>query len=93
MKGKTIQTADVWLRKSLKTPHSRMVSLGLFVAACYLPLWLTKLAVGALHGSGSIFMAAALGLGLYRLWQQRKNLAALEASEGDRALGYFLIVV
>lgn len=32
-------------------------------------------------------------LGLYRLWQQRQELANLEASEGDRWLGYFLIVV
>lgn len=93
MKGKTAQTVEIWLHKSLKTPHSRMVSIGLFVVACYLPLWLTKLAVGTLHGSGSIFTAAALGVGLHRLWQQRQDLATLEVTEGDRAIGYFLIVV
>jgi exosortase len=93
MKGKPIQTAEIWLQRSLKTFHSRMVSLGLFVVACYLPLWLIKLVVGALHGGGSIFMAAALGLGLHRLWQNRQDLAKLEVSEGDRVLGYFLIVV
>jgi exosortase/archaeosortase family protein len=93
MKGKTAQSAEIWLHRSLRTPHSRMVTLGLFVVACYIPLWLTKLAGGILHGSSSILMAAALGLGLYRLWQQRQELAKLEASEGDRWLGYFLIGV
>lgn len=93
MKEKTIQTAGVWLHRSMRTSHSRIVALGLFVVACYIPFWLAKLTVGLMHGSGSILMAAALCLGLYRLWQQRQNLATLEVSEGDRWLGYFLIVV
>ncbi|MBD2001073.1 cyanoexosortase C [Leptolyngbya sp. FACHB-541] len=91
MKGKTLHTAEFWLYKSLETFHSRMVTLGLFVGACYLPLWLTKLVVGTLHGGGAIFTAAALVLGLHRLWQQRQELAGLEVNEGDRTLGYFLI--
>lgn len=92
MNRKMVHSAGMWLRR-LQTSHGRMVALGLVVVACYLPLWLTKLVVGALHGSGSIFMAAALGLGLYRLWQQRSELATLEADESDRMLGYFLIGV
>lgn len=89
--------AGVWLQQGLrwglKTSHNRMVMLGLFVVACYIPLWLSKLTFGMMHGSGSILLAAALALGLYRLWQQRQELAILQASEGDRWLGYFLIGV
>ncbi len=93
MKGKTAQTAGMWLHRGMRTSHNRMITLGLFIVACYIPFWLAKLANGLLHGSGSILMAAAMCLGLYRLWQQRQELANLEASEGDRWLGYFLIVV
>lgn len=93
MKGKTAKTVGVWLHQGLRTSHRRIVAVGLFVVACYIPLWLAKLAVGVMHGSGSIIMAAAAGLGLYRLWQQRQELVTLEASEGDRWLGYFLIGV
>jgi exosortase/archaeosortase family protein len=67
--------------------------LGWLMVACYMPLFLAKLATGMLHGSGSIFTAAALGLGLFRLWQQREKLVELEVSEGDRWLGYFLIAI
>ncbi len=92
-----MQTAGVWLQRGLswgvKTSHNRMVALALFIVGCYIPLWLAKLAFGLMHGSGSILMAAAVCLGLYRLWQQRQELSHMEASEGDRWLGYFLIGV
>ncbi len=91
MKAKTARIAGEWLQKTISTTHHRMVTLGLLVIACCLPLWLTDLTVKVLQGSSAILSAIALGLGLFQLWQQRQELATLKASEGDRWLGYFLI--
>lgn len=91
MKGKPTQVVGDWVRQRLKTAHGRVMLLGWLVVACYLPLWFVKLGKGMFAGSGSIFTASALCLGLFHLWQQRQKLATLEAPEADRWLGYFLI--
>ncbi|MEP0911424.1 cyanoexosortase C [Leptolyngbya sp. GB1-A1] len=91
MKGKTAQIAAGWFQKSISTTHHRMVTLGLLVVAYCLPLWLADMAVKVLQGSSAVLSGIALGLGLFRFWQQRQELTTLEPSEGDRWLGYFLI--
>ena len=91
MQRKTAKLLDVCLSRSISSPHNRIVTLGLLAVSCYLPFWLIQLGVGMMRGTGFIFLAAALVLGLYRLWQQRYTLNQLQASEGDRWLGYFLI--
>lgn len=76
---------------SIKTPHTRLVAGGLLVAAAYVPIWLFNLIVRSFHGSASVLMAILLGLGGYRLWQQRKQIRSLQAADDDRFLGHILI--
>lgn len=92
MQGKTAKLFETWLPRSIRSPHNRIVTLGLLAVGCYLPFWFIQLAVGLTRSTGFIFLAAALVLGLYRLWQQRDTLKKMKASEGDRWLGYFLII-
>ncbi|MGG6263555.1 cyanoexosortase C [Leptolyngbya sp. AN03gr2] len=81
---------DLW-RISNKTAHTRLVAGGILVGVAYFPVWLFNLIVRSFHGSASSLMAIMLGLGGYRLWQQRKQIKVLEASEDDRLLGHILI--
>ncbi|MBD2081296.1 cyanoexosortase C [Leptolyngbya sp. FACHB-17] len=78
-------------RASIKTLHTRLVAGGLLVGAAYFPVWLFNLIVRSFHGSASVLMAIMIGLGSYRLWQQRKQITVLAASEDDRLLGHIII--
>lgn len=80
------------LQTSWKTPHHRIVTCGLLVGFCYLPFWLTDIVVGTLHGAASLMMVAAIGLGLYLLWNDRSRLAKLQADLEDRWLGHGMIL-
>ncbi|MGA7932082.1 MAG: cyanoexosortase C [Kovacikia sp.] len=86
------QLSNRLLHESLQTTHSRFVACGLLAGFCYVPFWFADLLVGTLHGAASLLMAAAVFLGLQRLWKQRQQLATLQVSEEDRLLGHLLIL-
>ncbi|WOD37913.1 cyanoexosortase C [Nodosilinea sp. E11] len=78
-----------------KTPHTVIVSLGLFVGLCYLPSWIRFLVLQIYqYGSGSFTLAVCLAaIGIIKLWQNRYSLAVVDSLEADRWLGHCLIVV
>ncbi len=92
MKWQQVQQTTVHLiQLSGKSHHHRMVAAGLLVGVCYLPFWLIDTVSSTIHGGASLLMLALIALGLYRLWQNRQQLAALEAADDDRFLGHTLI--
>ena len=78
-----------------KTPHSVIVSLGLFIGLCYLPHWCRSLLSQSRgDASGSCTLAVCLAvIGATKLWQQRYELAKISPLNADRCLGDGLVVV
>nr|WP_275333836.1 cyanoexosortase C [Nodosilinea sp. TSF1-S3]MDF0367321.1 cyanoexosortase C [Nodosilinea sp. TSF1-S3] len=81
------------IQDCLRSFHGSLVLLGLFVGLCYLPIWLAGLLDRVPQSSDGFTLATAfVGLSLYMLWKQHRQLAQLEASEADRLLGHMLII-
>ena len=82
------------LHRSLKTTQSRIVTCGLLVIGLfYLPAWLSFSVQSLIKGSSSpILNFGFIYLGLQGIWQRRRKLTSLTASEEDRWLGYLLIL-
>ena len=80
------------LQRALKNNHGRVVLVGLLIGLAYLPAWLGYLIPQALKGKiGWFLIFGMLSLAILELWNQRKMLEQLEASEEDRLLGYLLV--
>ena len=80
------------LQQALKTHHGRFALLGLSIGLIYLPAWLGYLVSQALKGKiGWFLIVSMLFLAGLELWNKRKVLRRLEASEEDRFLGYLLV--
>jgi exosortase len=93
MKWRSVQHTTLQLiQLSGKSHHHRLVTAGLFVGICYSPFWITDLVSGTLNGGASVLMLALVALGVYRLWQNRQQLAASLPAEDDRFLGHALIL-
>jgi exosortase len=81
------------LKTYLKSFHGSLILLGLFVGLCYLPTWAVGLIDRGPQSSDGFTLATCLvGLSLYLLWKQHRQLNLLEASEEDRLLGHMLII-
>jgi exosortase len=80
------------LKRSVATTQNRIITLGLLVGLCYLPVWLDLIGVLAGTRSTAFFLLMVVCLGFYELWKSRPQLNQLVASEEDRLLGYVLIL-
>lgn len=94
MKWKKInQVALVCFKCGLSTNHGRIITCGLLVGLCYLPVWLSTLLTSTLHGSSSSLLNLSfLYLGLEQIWKQRYSLVSTLVLEEDRWIGYALIL-
>lgn len=82
-----------WIKNCLKSFHGILILLGLFIGLCYLPTWMMGLIDrGPQSTDGFTLATCFVGLSFYCLWQQRKQLARLQANEEDHLLGYILII-
>jgi len=80
------------LQEAVKTHHGRIVLLGLVAGLAYLPMWLGYLIPQALKGKiGWFLILSMLFLAGLEVWNKRKVLTALSASEEDRLIGHLLI--
>ncbi|MGB3299251.1 MAG: cyanoexosortase C [Phormidesmis sp.] len=80
------------LQASLRTRHSRLVTLGLLIGFIFWPVWLYDVIQGTLQGAASLLLTAAFALGIYQLWVQRSALSRLRASSEDRWLGHLILI-
>lgn len=80
-------------KASLKTTHSRILTAGLLVGVCYAPGWIADIVIGTIHGAASLVMVGAIGLGLYKLWNDRARLSQLQPEPDDRWLGHSMILL
>ncbi len=80
------------LRLSVANPHHRIITLGLFVGLCYLPVWIKEIGLFAGDRSAGFFLLTIVALGGYEAWRSRGQISQLVASEEDQWLGYALIV-
>jgi exosortase len=79
------------LINSLRSNHGRIILFGLLIGLCYFPTWL--MSAGLLAGSSNFFIGLSFAyLGLDKLWQNRKTLVTLCASEEERLVGHLLIL-
>ena len=80
------------LQEAVKTYHGRIVLLGLVAGLAYLPMWLGYLVPQALIGKiGWFLILSMLFLAGWEVWNKRKVLTALSASEEDRLIGHLFI--
>lgn len=80
-------------KQSMKTYHSRLVTVGICVGLLFWPFWIYDVVLGTLNGAASLLLVSAFGLGLYQLWLQRSALFRLRASNEDRWLGHLIIII
>jgi len=80
------------LEQCVTTKHSAIVSCGLFIGLCYLPVWLETLFAGGILGSDVLLVSLLVYLGFQQLWQQRSTIANLAALSEDRLLGHLMII-
>ncbi len=81
------------LRKSIQTSHSRIVTCGVLVGLVYLPLLLVFLVKSVLRGDSTPILNFAFAyLGLEKLWQQRRAIASLTATEEEQLVGHAFIL-
>ncbi len=77
--------------ESLRTSHSRFITLAALVSICYLPSWLGFLLNSIWHGqSYAILNLGALAVGAKVFLNHRQDLANVKVEEDDRFLGYAL---
>ncbi|WP_416672225.1 cyanoexosortase C [Egbenema bharatensis] len=89
---KVKQLSTHLLRKRLKTPHDWIIASGFLVGFIYSPFWIYRILVQTFNGSVSSVMLAVGALGVYFIWQDRRQLAKLKASEEDRLLGHIIVI-
>lgn len=89
-----VQKRSRWLlRHSVKTAHSRILTCGFLVGLVYLPLLLSALVKFTLHGDSTPALNVAFAyLGVERLWQQRREIVSLKATEEEQWVGYAFIL-
>ena len=94
MKWSTVQNRGLTLVKlGLKNTHNRILTCGVLIGLCFLPIWLgimVRLTIDG--GSTPILNLGFLYLGIQSLWQQRQQLSLLEAHEDERLVGYLMII-
>jgi exosortase/archaeosortase family protein len=76
----------------LSTIHGKIIAAGLVVGLCFLFSWMSLLFTESLDGSGLVFVVFSSAWAFHRLWKERENLLSLEASEGDRVIGYAFVL-
>jgi exosortase/archaeosortase family protein len=80
--------------ESLRTSHSRFMTLAALVSACYLPSWIWFLLDSVWHGqSYTVLNFGAIAVGIKVFVQNRKALADVEVQGDDRFLGYTLTIL
>jgi exosortase/archaeosortase family protein len=86
-------TLDLF-QKSLRTSHTRFMTLAALVAACYLPAWIGFLIHSTFGGSSvPILNIGAIVLVIQVFVQNREKINAFEVAEDDRFLGYGLTIL
>lgn len=81
------------LNQSIQTPHSRIVTCGFLVGLVYLPLWIAILIRSTILGASTPILNVAFGyLGLEKLWQKRREIIGLTATEEEQLVGYAFIL-
>lgn len=78
--------------RGMRTWHNRILSLGLCFVCVYITTRLITVLLDSLRGSAGGLLIIASSIGVYQLWQQRRLLQHIHASEEDRLLGYILIL-
>jgi exosortase/archaeosortase family protein len=81
------------LGQSMKSTHSRMLTCGFVVELIYLLLLLVFLLKSVFKGDSTPVLNFAFAyLALEKLWQQRRAIARLTATEEERWVGYAFIL-
>lgn len=94
MKWSVVQTRGLSLVKlGLKNTHNRILTCGVLVGLCFLPIWLGIMVRLTIEGSSApILNLGFLYLGIQTLWQQRHQLSLLKAHEDEQLVGYLIIM-
>lgn len=94
MKWSLIQKRGLSLVKlALKNAHNRILTCGVLIGLCFLPIWLGITVRLTIDGaSAPLLNLGFLYLGIQILWQQRHQLSLLTVHEDERLVGYFMII-
>ncbi|MGP1384428.1 MAG: cyanoexosortase C [Thainema sp.] len=86
-------TAEKAIALVWRSNHYRVVAIGCVIGVLYIPVWLYVITYRSLEGSSSVVLNVCfVGLGTYRLWQNRAQITKLQAVEEDRWIGYAFII-